>query len=129
MSRRNSPVPDWIPSDLPAAPGVYQFQDAVGTPIYVGKSVNVRRRVRGYFYAGGPKDERMALMVRLARGIEVHPAGTDLEAKLAVLGIELEEALVLLEGLLLRALLDVLPRRIQNFPLIDGQSALRPPAS
>lgn len=82
MSRRNTPVPDWIPRDLPAAPGVYQFQDALGTPIYVGKSVNLRRRVRGYFYGGGPKDERMALMVRLARGIEVHPAGTDLEAKL-----------------------------------------------
>ena len=82
MSRRNSPVPDWIPRDLPAAPGVYQFQDALGTPIYVGKSVNLKRRVRGYFYGGGPKDERMALMVRLARGIELHPAGTDLEAKL-----------------------------------------------
>lgn len=82
MSRRNSPVPDWIPRDLPAAPGVYQFEDALGTPIYVGKSVNLRRRVRGYFYGGGPKDERMALMVRLARRLEVHPAGTDLEAKL-----------------------------------------------
>ncbi|MEN8184866.1 MAG: hypothetical protein ABFS46_20285 [Myxococcota bacterium] len=35
-----------------------------------------------YFYGGGPKDERMALMVRLARGIELCPAGTDLEAKL-----------------------------------------------
>jgi excinuclease UvrABC nuclease subunit len=82
MSRRNSPVPEWIPPDLPAAPGVYQFEDALGTPIYVGKSVNLRRRVRGYFYGGGPKDERMALMVRLARRIEVRRAGTDLEAKL-----------------------------------------------
>ena len=82
MSRRNSPVPEWIPPDLPAAPGVYQFEDAVGTPIYVGKSVNLRRRVRGYFYGGGPKDERMALMVRLARRIELYRTGTDLEAKL-----------------------------------------------
>jgi excinuclease UvrABC nuclease subunit len=82
MSRRNSPVPDWVPRDLPAAPGVYQFEDALGTPIYVGKSVNLRRRVRGYFYGGGPKDERMALMVRLARGVALHRAGTDLEAKL-----------------------------------------------
>jgi len=82
MSRRNSPVPEWIPRDLPAAPGVYQFEDALGTPIYIGKSVNLRRRVRGYFYGGGPKDERMALMVRLARGVEFRPAGTDLEAKL-----------------------------------------------
>jgi hypothetical protein len=82
MSRRDSPVPDWIPRDLPAAPGVYQFEDALGTPIYVGKSVNLKRRVRGYFYGGGPKDERMALMVRLARSVSLHPTGTDLEAKL-----------------------------------------------
>ncbi|NNK49878.1 MAG: GIY-YIG nuclease family protein, partial [Gemmatimonadetes bacterium] len=82
MSRRNSPVPEWIPPDLPAAPGVYQFEDTLGNPIYVGKSVNLRRRVRGYFYGGGPKDDRMALMVRLARRVELFPAGTDLEAKL-----------------------------------------------
>jgi len=82
MSRRNSPVPAWVPPDLPAAPGVYQFEDATGTPIYVGKSVNVRRRVRGYFYGGGPSDERMSLMLRLARGVRVHAAGSDLEAKL-----------------------------------------------
>ncbi len=82
MSQRKSPVPDWVPQDLPAAPGVYQFEDALGTPIYVGKSVNLKRRVRGYFYGGGPADERMALMVRLARDVHVHRAGTDLEAKL-----------------------------------------------
>jgi len=82
MSRRKSPVPEWIPRDLPSAPGVYQFEDALGTPIYVGKSVNLKRRVRGYFYGGGPADERMSLMVRLARGVHVRPAGTDLEAKL-----------------------------------------------
>ncbi|MCL7971347.1 MAG: hypothetical protein M8866_04520 [marine benthic group bacterium] len=82
MSRRKSPVPDWVPHDLPSAPGVYQFQDEIGTPIYVGKSVNLKRRVRGYFYGGGPKDERMALMVRLARSVSLHRAGTDLEAKL-----------------------------------------------
>ncbi len=82
MSRRKSPVPAWVPSDLPAAPGVYQFEDALGAPVYVGKSVNLRRRVRGYFYGGGPSDERMALMVRLARGVRVHRAGSDLEARL-----------------------------------------------
>ena len=46
---RSSPVPAWVPPDLPARPGVYQFEDALGTPIYVGKSVNLKRRVRGYF--------------------------------------------------------------------------------
>ncbi len=79
---RPSPVPEWVPSDLPQAPGVYQFEDALGTPIYVGKSVNLRRRVRGYFYGGGPADERMAMMVRLARGVRIRRAGSDLEAQL-----------------------------------------------
>jgi len=61
---------------------VYQFEDALGTPIYVGKSVNLKRRVRGYFYGGGPADERMAMMVRLARGVTIQRTGTDLEALL-----------------------------------------------
>jgi excinuclease ABC subunit C len=80
--RRSSPVPDWVPEDLPKRPGVYQFEDAHGTLLYVGKSVNLHRRVRGYFYGGGPRDERMAQMVRLARRVRVRPTGTDLEARL-----------------------------------------------
>ncbi len=79
---RSSPVPAWVPADLPSRPGVYQFEDALGTPIYVGKSVNLKRRVRGYFYGGGPADERMAMMIRLARGVRVRRTGTDLEALL-----------------------------------------------
>jgi excinuclease UvrABC nuclease subunit len=79
---RSSPVPPWVPADLPSRPGVYQFEDELGTPIYVGKSVNLKRRVRGYFYGGGPSDERMAMMVRLARRVQVHRTGTDLEALL-----------------------------------------------
>ncbi|MFQ5747686.1 MAG: hypothetical protein ACE5HF_10795, partial [Gemmatimonadota bacterium] len=79
---RRSPVPAWVPNDLPAAPGVYEFADANGTPLYVGKSVNLKRRVRGYFYGGGPADERMAEMLRLARRVTIAPAGSDLEARL-----------------------------------------------
>ena len=74
-------MPTWVP-DLPASPGVYVFVDAHGHPLYVGKSVNLRRRVRGYFYAGGPSNERLAEMLRIARGVEAHPAGSDLEARL-----------------------------------------------
>ncbi|MGD8495000.1 MAG: hypothetical protein PVF05_02350 [Gemmatimonadales bacterium] len=82
MARRDSPVPDWIPGDLPAAPGVYRFLDAAGTPIYIGKSVNLKRRVRGYFYGGGPGDERKREMLRLARGLGYRRCGSDLEAQL-----------------------------------------------
>lgn len=80
--RRNSPVPDWIPPELPAAPGVYRFLDPSGTPIYIGKSVNLKRRVRSYFYGGGPADEKKRQMLRLAQGLAYRPCGSDLEAQL-----------------------------------------------
>jgi len=82
VPRRASPVPDWIPADLPAAPGVYHFLDPAGTSIYIGKSVNLKRRVRSYFYGGGPGDDRKREMLRLARGLSFQPCGSDLEAQL-----------------------------------------------
>jgi hypothetical protein len=82
MARRVSPVPGWIPADLPGAPGVYRFVDANGTPLYIGKSVNLKRRVRGYFYGGGPTDPDKRDMLRIARGLEYHRTGSDLEALL-----------------------------------------------
>jgi excinuclease UvrABC nuclease subunit len=79
---RRSPVPEWVPAELPAAPGVYQFEADGGTALYVGKSVNLRRRVRGYFYGGGPRSERTAEMLALARRVEWRATGSDLEARL-----------------------------------------------
>ena len=35
---------------LPTKPGVYQYFDATGKLIYVGKAVNLRNRVRSYFH-------------------------------------------------------------------------------
>lgn len=34
---------------LPQSPGVYIFEDDAGAPLYVGKSVNIRSRVRSHF--------------------------------------------------------------------------------
>lgn len=79
---RRSPVPDWVPAALPAAPGVYQFEADGGAALYVGKSVNLRRRVRGYFYGGRPRSERTAEMLALARRVEWRATGSDLEARL-----------------------------------------------
>lgn len=79
---RTTPVPDWVPADLPASPGVYAFRDASGHPLYVGKSVNLKRRVRGYFYGGGPDDTRLSEMLRIARTVTATPTGSDLEARL-----------------------------------------------
>jgi len=79
---RPSPVPGWVPPDLPTSPGVYTFTDRTGLPLYVGKSVNVRRRVRGYFYGGGPSDARLIEMLRIAGGVAARATGSDLEARL-----------------------------------------------
>lgn len=81
-ARRASPVPDWVPPDLPAAPGVYQFEAGCGTVLYVGKSVNLKRRVRGWFYGGGPDDPRLAEMLALTRSVRIRRTGSDLEARL-----------------------------------------------
>jgi DNA polymerase-3 subunit epsilon len=35
--------------NLPESPGVYIFEDDTGAPLYVGKSVNIRSRVRSHF--------------------------------------------------------------------------------
>jgi len=35
--------------NLSATPGVYQFKDAEGKVLYVGKAKNLRNRVRQYF--------------------------------------------------------------------------------
>jgi len=34
---------------LPAKPGVYYFHDARGTVIYVGKAINIKKRIAGHF--------------------------------------------------------------------------------
>lgn len=40
-----------VASSAPAVPGVYVLRDAAGRPLYVGKAVNLRRRLRSHFAA------------------------------------------------------------------------------
>ncbi len=40
---------DFHPGEVPAKPGVYVFRDRFGKVIYVGKAVNLRRRLSQYF--------------------------------------------------------------------------------
>lgn len=79
-------------ADLPAVPGVYQFYadlpDAHGIVrrqvLYVGKSVNVRQRVRSYFTAAETRP-RMEEMVRIATGVDATVCRTPLEAEVVEL--------------------------------------------
>ena len=67
---------------LPAVPGVYLFVAEHGEQrhiLYVGKSKNIRARVRNYFTAA-EKRPRIDEMVRLATGVEAVPCLTQLQA-------------------------------------------------
>lgn len=69
-------------ADLPELPGVYLFvaeHDQQRQVLYVGKSKNIRTRVRTYFTAA-EKRSRMDEMVRVATGVEAVPCVTQLQA-------------------------------------------------
>ncbi len=64
--------------DLPATPGVYKMYDAKGRVIYVGKAVNLKRRVSSYFTR--PQDRRISQLVQEVDRIEIERTGSALEA-------------------------------------------------
>lgn len=65
---------------LPDAPGVYVFRDHRGTPLYVGTSTSLRRRVRQYFVASETRS-RMGEMVGLAERVDPIVCAHALEAQ------------------------------------------------
>lgn len=65
---------------LPDSPGVYVFRDARGTPLYVGTSRALRRRVRQYFVASETRS-RMGEMVALAERVDGIVCAHALEAQ------------------------------------------------
>ena len=68
-----------LADELPNAPGVYVFLDERGRPLYVGRSVDIRTRVRSYFTAA-EKRRRMTQMVALAAAVRPVVCATPLEA-------------------------------------------------
>ena len=44
-----------VTDTLPTGPGVYVFRNAASDVLYVGKSKNIRQRVKSYFYGDGRK--------------------------------------------------------------------------
>lgn len=65
---------------LPSGPGVYLFEDSQQRVLYVGRSTDLRRRVRSYFTASETRT-RMAEMVGLAERIRHVSCATALEAE------------------------------------------------
>ena len=68
------------PSEIPDAPGSYQFRDAEGRVIYVGKASSLRSRVMSYFQNPSGLHPRTAQMVATAESVEWIQVNNDVEA-------------------------------------------------
>jgi excinuclease ABC subunit C len=66
------------PKSIPNAPGVYRFIAKTGTVLYVGRAINLRRRVAQYF--SSRVDSRIAEMVQKAARVETQKTHNLLEA-------------------------------------------------
>ncbi|MDL4771190.1 MULTISPECIES: DEDD exonuclease domain-containing protein [Thermomonosporaceae] len=69
-----------LADDVPSAPGVYLFEDPGGEALYVGKSGDLRSRVRAYF-TGSETRRRVREMVGLAERVRTIVCATGLEAE------------------------------------------------
>jgi DNA polymerase III subunit epsilon len=75
-----------LADDIPAAPGVYVFEDAEGTALYVGKSTHLRKRVKSYFTAAERRG-RIRDMIAAAQRVRPIVCATPLEAEVRELRI------------------------------------------
>jgi len=66
--------------ELPMKAGVYGFTDKAGAYIYIGKAVNLRRRVENYFRFNSESPEKLARLRAAAHGLTIHRCGSELEA-------------------------------------------------
>ncbi|WNK18861.1 exonuclease domain-containing protein [Halomonas piscis] len=102
--RRQQSLPAQLDADslkqLPAAPGVYLFYGHNRLPLYVGKSVNLRRRVWGHFQSDHRHDREMRL-ARQVQHVEWEETAGDLSAQLR-------------EAELVKTLLPILNRQLRR---------------
>lgn len=95
-------------AELPTVPGVYLFTGATGEMLYIGKSVNLRERVRSYFRKHGGHSRRTERLKNEVARIRIQPTGNELEA-------------LLLESQLIKAHqppYNVRGRRYEHYPFV-----------
>ena len=65
--------------ELPEGPGVYVFEDERGSPIYIGKSINIKKRVLSHFARDHAETSEFKLAQHV-RGIHAHRTHGELGA-------------------------------------------------
>jgi excinuclease ABC subunit C len=66
--------------NLPQSPGVYQFKDATGKVIYVGKAKNLKNRVKSYFVKSQPLNPKINALISKIHDIEIIVTSSEVEA-------------------------------------------------
>lgn len=72
-------LPRAVFESIPAKPGIYYFKDSRGKIIYIGKAINLKKRVLGHFYDKSTKE--IAMCHEIA-DIDFELSGSDLLALL-----------------------------------------------
>lgn len=72
-------LPKSVVDAIPQAPGIYFFKDKKGAIIYVGKAINLKKRVLGHFY---DKSNHEIKMCREIADIDFELSGSELMALL-----------------------------------------------
>lgn len=67
-------------AQLPARPGVYLYEDAYGTVLYVGKANNLRSRVRSYFNEERLAEAKTGTLISEARDVRFIEVDNNKEA-------------------------------------------------
>jgi excinuclease ABC subunit C len=67
---------------IPESPGVYQYFDADGTIIYVGKAKNLKKRVSSYFTKDKYDSRKTAILVRKIKDMKFIVVNSELDALL-----------------------------------------------
>lgn len=68
-----------ILAKIPSSPGVYIFKNGKGQIIYIGKAINLKKRVSSYFYKKAHDAKTMFLVAEI-RNVEYQPTSSGAEA-------------------------------------------------
>ena len=78
-NQKNQSILDQI-NRFPESPGVYIMRNAEGTPLYIGKAINLRSRVRSYFFDSHEDRAHIPVMLQKMDHIEWIATNNETEA-------------------------------------------------